>query len=245
MPRYASADIAHTASTDHRILRRPGASAPETSGRSQREPTFVSFYQSNGGSGGSRNDERDLGVALAQILVPLSTAQQGHPDRLGRRAIRMLDRAIEGDPADTRALEARAELQAMLGQYDDALEEFDAILSSKPSREKPLRGAAVIAEGKKEFGRALTYWRRLVEVNPWQADHRASLAQLLARMGYWDEALVQARSWLRLDPASVEARVFLVRCLLGKDDKAAAREEFATLERLRPGGLDDLRRDLR
>src|SRR5262249_1360390 len=122
MPRYASADIAHTASTDHRIVRRQDAASLGPIGGLKGEPTFVSFYPINPRRGDSLEDERDLGIALAQILVPQATAQQVPRDRLGRRGIRMLEKAIESDPSDIKALEARAELQAMLGRYDDALE---------------------------------------------------------------------------------------------------------------------------
>jgi hypothetical protein len=242
MPRYASVDIAHTASTDHRIVRRPDLAAIGPSGRPTREPVYVSFYSSDRRAAAASEDERDLGVALAQILVPLASAKQAPPDRLGRRAVRLLDQAIQNDPQDVKALEARAELLAVVGRPEDAFEEFEAILARYPNREKPLRGAAILAERKQEFDKAASYWGRLVEENPWQADHRSSLGQLLARRGNWDEALAQARAWVRLDPASIEARIFLVRCLFGRGDKADARAEFAKIERLRPSNLTELQK---
>ena len=232
MPRYAT-DVTHAASTNHRIVRRPDSVAA-TPSDPMRESALVSFYRSNRRSDESLADERDLGVALAQVLVPLATQQQAPPDRLCRRAIRMLGRAIGNDPKDVQALEARAELLAVLGRSEEALDEFESILGKHPNREKPLRGAAILAEGQQEFERAARYWRRLVQENPWQADHRSSLAEVLARLGSWDDALAEARAWVDLDPASIEARVLLVRCFVGKGDKAAAREEFAKIERLRP-----------
>ena len=41
----------------------------------------------------------------------------------------------------------------------------------------------------------------------------------------------------RLDPANMDARVLWVSCLLRTGDKAAARAEFAKIERLRPPDL--------
>jgi protein involved in temperature-dependent protein secretion len=70
---------------------------------------------------------------------------------------------------------------------------------------------------------------RAVEVDPWEADYRGNLARLLAHAGEWDEARVQGEAWLQLDPGSVEARTFRVRCLLRKGADA----EWDRIRRLR------------
>jgi tetratricopeptide (TPR) repeat protein len=240
MPRYASTDIAHTASTDHRIVRRPEGMAPPSSGGSIREPQLVLFHP-RGSDANPVEDDRDLGIALARILPPMASRWYGPPTRLSRQALRLLTKTVENDPDDVKALEARAELLALLDRHEDALEAWEAVLSKYPRRELALLGAAVEAQNLHEFSAALTYWRRVVTENPWEAKYRESLANLLGRQGKWAEGIEHAQACLRLDPASVEARALLVGFHIAMRNKPAARDEFAKIERLRPPNLQSLR----
>jgi thioredoxin-like negative regulator of GroEL len=63
---------------------------------------------------------------------------------------------------------------------------------------------------------------------------------MLADKKAWDEARPQCEAWLRLDPASIEARVLWVSCLIKTGDLTRARTEFAKIERLRPPNLSIL-----
>jgi tetratricopeptide (TPR) repeat protein len=238
MPRYPATDIPHIASTDHQIVRR-AEKTPLKDG-SESEPKLELFH-ADGAPIGSPEIDRDLGIGLANILIPLATKRHPAASRVGRQAIKLLEKAIENDTQDIKALEARAEALAMINRSEDALEAFEEILSRHPRRELSLLGAAMLAQNLDRGEWALVYWRCLVVENPWQSAHRSSLAQLLAGQRRWDEALKQAQEWRRLDPPSIEARVLIVGCLLAVGDKAGAREEFTQIERLHPPNLEKLR----
>src|SRR5262249_35382293 len=145
--------------------------------------------------------------------------------------------ALRNDPVDLPAWEARAEALALLNRQAEALAAYEAVLTKAPRREPSLMGAAMLAQKQQRLELALSYWRRAVAEDPWHPYYRASLAQMLAEQKAWDEARAHGEAWVRLDPASVEARVLWVTCLAKSGDKDAARAEFAKIERLRPPNL--------
>jgi tetratricopeptide (TPR) repeat protein len=239
-------DIAHTAATNHRIVRRPDKDGPLTplpagkrdggDGRPRREPGLISFYREREDPN-DKEVERDLGIALVHLMAQSFSQGKAPPAGTGRRAIDLLEAALRNDPEDLHAGEVRAEALALLNRPAEALAAYETVLSKAPHREASLMGAAMLAQSQQQREPALAYWRRAVEENPWQPYYRASLAQMLADQLAWDEARPQCQAWLRLDPGNIEARALWVRCLLKTGDKAAARSEFAKIERLRPPNL--------
>jgi tetratricopeptide (TPR) repeat protein len=235
MARYPTADIAHTAATDHRILRRPDKEAPATS-QAKREPGIIAFYGQRLHPN-DREAKRDLGIALVHMLVQSLAQQKAPPAGTGEQAVELLATAARDDPEDLLARESQAEGLALLNRPAEALAAYEAILANAPRREISLMGAAMLAQKQQQTERALSYWRRAIAEDPWQSYYRASLARMLIEQKAWDEACPHCAAWVRLDPASVEARVLLVTCLARSGDKAAARAEFAKIERLRPPNL--------
>ena len=221
MPRYSASDIPHVAATDHRIVRRPGP--PPGGDPDRRIP--VPF----GREAPAADDPglaRDLGVGFAQ----LAAAGKGNPPRLAGLALELL---APGDFAgDVAAQEARGHALIVLGRKDEALADFEKVLEAAPRRETALHAAALLAQGAGQRDKTLAYWRRLVEVNPWQADYRANLATVLAHARDWPEAHEHCRAWVRLDPGSRPARELWVRCLRQKGDREAARAQEKALRRL-------------
>jgi hypothetical protein len=236
MPKYPPSDIAHTAATDHRIVRHTGKGAPSATSRSGGEDDIIPFYR-EGFDPNDKSVTRDLGIALPHVMVQSLARRKAPPPRVGQRAVDLLDAAVRNDPEDLEAREVLAEALALLNRQAEALAVYEAVLVRAPHREVSLMGAAMLAQSQQRREPALSYWRRAVAENPWHPYYRASLAKMLAEQRAWDEARPQCEAWLRLDPASVEARVLWVSCLLKTGDKAAARVEFAKIERLRPPDL--------
>src|SRR5262249_49690657 len=193
MPRYASAAIAHTAATNHRIVRRPESPAALSPSQAKTGPGLISFYTAR--STDSPESERNMGVGLAEFLVSLSSQRNPSADRLGRRALHFLDTAIARARDDLEALEARARVLALMGRTETALEAYESVLAKYPHRESSLLGAAITSQNGGELGKALGYWQRLSVENPWEPTHRSTVAFALARRHDWAEALVQARAW--------------------------------------------------
>jgi Tetratricopeptide repeat/Cytochrome c554 and c-prime len=234
MPRYGTSDIPHTASTDHRIPRRPGPTVDARLGVGDGWP-LVSFYGGREGAGGAEGD-RDLAVALVNQAF---TGDAAAARALGR-ALPLLDAAVRRDPDDAAAGEARGFALVRQGRPAEALAAFEAVLARAPGREAALAGAASTAEALGRTEAAVGYWRRTVAADPWVPDSRRSLALLLIKKEAWDEARAECEAWVRLDPMSAEARAARVSCLLAAGDKEEARAEFARVEALAPVNLTEL-----
>jgi tetratricopeptide (TPR) repeat protein len=239
MPKYPASDIAHAASTDHHIFRRADKVALGATSRSNREPGIIPFYRKSN-EPNEKEAGRDFGIALARTMVDRLVQRKPLPTGAGQQAVDLLEAAVRNDPEDMQAQEARAEVLALLNRQGEALAAYQAILSKAPHREASLMGAAMLAQSQRQPEPALLYWGRAVAENPWQPYYRASLAKMLADKKAWDEARPQCEAWLRLDPASIEARVLWVSCLIKTGDLARARTEFAKIERLRPPNLSIL-----
>jgi hypothetical protein len=230
MPPYSASDIAHTAATDHRIVRR--RTLPHKGAQDNDAWGLAPWRSGQGARSGAEGEgelARDLGIALAGRA---SSAKKDAP-ALARRAAELLEQSTAAFPDDVVGWEARGQALAMLGRQQEALEAFEAALALAPRREGSLVGAARLAQGAGLRDRAVAWWRRAVDVNPWAGDYHGNLAILLAHSGQWQEARTHCQSWLRLAPASIEARKLWVRCLLQQGDRAAARAEMERIRRLR------------
>jgi hypothetical protein len=233
MPRYPTSDIAHTAVTDHRILRHADKPPAAESGRPTRGPRFVPFHRQHRDPH-DKEIERDLGLAMVQIFAQGKAEPEA---RDGRTVLDLLEAAVRNDPEDLDAWESKGLMLTFLQRPAESLAAFEAVLSRAPHREVSLARAALLSQQQRQFEAALSYWRRVVDEAPYNATYRANLAQLLVQRKAWDEARLQCAAWLRLDPASIEARALWVRCLLRTGDSAQAKAEFAKIQRLRPSNL--------
>jgi Tfp pilus assembly protein PilF len=234
MPRYGTADIPHTASTDHRVVRRPAP--PGTHAGPEAGGTLAPFHRTRLGGDG-KELARDLGVAVAKLMGEGSPVARP----LGPRVLPRLDEAIAHDPSDVAAWEAKGAIQTYLGRRPEALAAFRSALDHAPEREVSLARAATLAQDLGEGRDALDFWRRAIALNPWIAEYRRNLTRLLFHNQDWDELRPHVQAWMRLDPGSVDARKVWIACLLHDGKKDEARAEFARVEALRPPELADLR----
>ncbi|MFL5242267.1 MAG: tetratricopeptide repeat protein [Gemmataceae bacterium] len=239
MPRFPASDIAHTASTDHHIFRHASSDMPGANDPSKRETGIVPFYPPNHDL--NQNEaKRDYGIALTHMMAERIVQRKPVPKGVGQQAVDLLEAALGNDPDDMQAREAKAEALVLLNRPVEALAEYYAVLSKAPDREASLMGTAMLAQDRRQLEAAVEYWGRAVAANPWQHYYRASLAKLLADKKDWNRALPECEAWVRLDPASIEARALLVSCLIKAGEKERARLEFTKIERLRPPNLTAL-----
>jgi hypothetical protein len=238
MPRHSIGNIPHTAATDHRIVRARRAEDEPRAEPLSAGPGLpvVPFYQP-AGTPPDPETERDLGIAL---LGPLAESGKVMPRAWGDTALRLLEPAVARDAEDWPAWEAKANALWAQGRRGEALAALQVVLAAAPRREAALTRAAALAQDLNQVEPALDYWRRAVEVNPWAANYRQSLCQLLAHKGAWEELRPHCQAWLRLDPANVEARQTWVSYLLRNGRRDEAREEFSRLRALRPPNLGRL-----
>jgi Flp pilus assembly protein TadD len=239
MPRFASADVAHTAMTDHRIPRRPGAT---------RSPSVASL------AGGPlqyfhkelvRSDDPD--VARDQALALVRLAESGFEDRAGRRrllgsALPLLETALLQAPVDVPAWEAKGFALWLLDRKKEALADLEHALALAPDREESLVYMASFSGLLGRHEDAIATWRRAIVVNPWPAGYHYDLARELTLCQQWHAAEAESRATLERNPFHLEARQLLVASLLQQGDRLAARQEFDRLLALGPPDAVGLRR---
>src|SRR5262249_8954831 len=239
MPRLPSADIVHTAVTDHRILRRPeeaaGSDGPRRSLRPSEIPV-VNFYEKDLDPEAPET-RRDLGLALLYL-----TRQPGPlREHVGPLGFPLVEQAVQSFPDDAVAWEVLGWGLWLQDRNEEALAACEKALALAPERELTLALAAPAAEALGRADASLAYLRRLVAVNPWLWEYRFSLSRLLAERRDWPAALQACEAALRLNPTSDETRRLLVTCCLHAGQQERARKEFETLLASNPGSAESLR----
>jgi tetratricopeptide (TPR) repeat protein len=236
MPRFGSVNIAHTASTDHRIVRRPSKGDEHAERTAMREKPLV-FFPRRSPNLQDPDDVRALGLTLLHNVMRTPPPRQS----AAARALPVIEKGVAAFPADQRLLEAKGYLLGVLGKSSESLATYELALAASPRRESALCGAAAAALAAHEAEKAGTYWKEAVELNPMMPLYREALAMLLVRQGHWREAAPQVDAWLKLDPASIDARQLKVDVLLREGRAAEAVTEFGKIEALRPRNLAELR----
>jgi predicted CXXCH cytochrome family protein len=230
MPPYASSDIAHTASTDHRIVRRPAQQPPRPTDPDRAR--FADFYRDRFPRGDPQA-ERNLGMGLVKLM----NGGMLRPARHGEHALLLLESALGQYPEDGELRASKAQALVLLGRPDEALAAARAALARRPGDWRLLAQAAAAAQEVGQAEQALAYWRQAVEVNPALPEFQVSLVAQLLRAGQLDEARSRCETLLRLDPFSVSGRQAWVGFLLREGKRAEAEREFAVIRRLRPPDL--------
>jgi hypothetical protein len=233
MPRRSATDIAHAATTDHRISRSARGEAP---GAGAAEVRIVDFYSRQRGPSGSADSQRDRGLALVRLMGQRKLSPAAHAEE----AVNLLESALTRAPQDVASWEGKGLALLLAGRGNEALAAFQAVSRRMPRHENALALAAIVAEQQGDVRLALQYGRRVVEVNPYNPSYQRRLAKLLARTGALAEADRFIRTSLRLDPFSVDARELQVELLARAGNRAEAREAMDTLRRLRPPNLAQL-----
>ncbi len=232
MPRSHNTDVVHAATTDHRILRRGGehdSSLLPGASTKPRSLLMVNFHR-------ALMDDRERALAERDVGVILCRDGTGG----AATALPLLEHALEAQPDDPPAWEAKGFALGQLGRLREAFAAFQTTLAKEPHRESALTGAAQIAAQGGRRNDAIDYWRRAIEESPWRSDYHAELALLYFQSRDWRAATESSRIALRLNPADLEIRKLLVRCYLRLGDSEAAHTEFMTLLAFDPADRNEL-----
>jgi cytochrome c-type biogenesis protein CcmH/NrfG len=234
MPRIPNTNIAHTSSTDHRILRRAtSADGPKNEADSDNQAlsAFAYFFQQSSEVSG-KEIARDLGVGM----MDLAALKQPERNRswLAGSALPALESAIQSWPDDEAAWQANGYALWLLRRYAEAMTAFEKALELAPKRVETLVYAAGLATQLGKDDDAAGYWRRALDVNPYSVRSHLELARLLARRNDWQPCLSECQAALHLDPFEDQARKLLISALvhLRKNDRAAS--ELDKVLRLNP-----------
>ena len=204
MTRLHRTDIAHTATTDHRILRKPAAEAPYLPPPYLLPNPLVPFPRR---PADDPDADRDLGIALVRAGQANNSFA---PYR--SRAEPLLERARARDPKDIPVLFHLALLLSQTDQPGKGIAVAEDLLALVPEHELTLHLAAVMAADAGKPGDALKYWEKLLAVSPRNADAHLARAALLAKDGRHERAIAGCRKLLALDPLRAEAWTVLAYC---------------------------------
>ncbi len=221
MPRVATSDVAHLATTHHGILRfRQSAyrASPPPRNPPPGQPPLVPFHRAQMSDAELHSTRRDLGVAL-----------RGQGARYAAEALPLLEEAHKEHPDDILAWESMGFALWGLGRESEALGVFESVLEKSPTRESTLVSAAQLAGALKDPARAIAFWRRSIAVDPWRSDYHADLAEQLVLLKEWPAAIEAANQALRLSPANRTARTALILATFRSGSPKGARAQLETL----------------
>jgi tetratricopeptide (TPR) repeat protein len=241
MPKIRPGDVAHTVMTEHRVLRR--LDRPDHDAGTVRRPlwqgvTLASFFgESN--QFPNRDLLRDLGIALLQIRMP-----PAHRSMAGQTAIYLLDASLSVVPDDVPALIAKGSALQLVGQKAQALESYERVLRTAPENETALSAAATLADALRQPETAMTYWQKMLALDPGSADVHFGLACVFAGQHEWQRARQECQAALEAAPMHVEARMVLARCAMKMGDKRLAQKELSTLLAQNPPQKEQLQQVL-
>ncbi len=238
MPRFVTSDIAHTASTNHRIPRfRDKAGPISPSGRSSSEKYALVYFPPDLDAFDEEKD-RDLGIALEE-------AARRHRDiQLASQALKLLEPGLKRWPDDVQAWEAKGSCLLLQDQHRESLKAYERALELHPHRENSLMKAAALASWLSEPRAAMEYWKRIIALDPWNWQAFKELAIVLARGQEWKAGAEQCQQALKLHPTDLETRKLLAECYLRLGDQTRARAELDVLRGLDAEPDDSLRRRL-
>lgn len=225
------ANIAHTATTDHRVLKNPAQSQPKRPTAPSVSEPLVYFYDFVRDPD-DPEIQRDWGIALME-------AAERTPEKvqhvLGTLALPRLEQAVRRWPDDHAAREAWAVALWTTGQREAAAAVFEDLLKQAPQKETALANAGTLALEMGRYLRAVSLFQQAVRLNPARAAYYERLARAHVGLGEWHSALYACRKALALDPLQIETRQLLVRILEATDDRAALDRERKILQLLEKG----------
>jgi len=181
MPRGQSADISHTAVTDHRILREPKA-AP--SGRVG--DRLTAFGEAEAG-------DRERGLAYADIAL------RGD-ERAASEARRLLEGAVVRYPADPAVLTRLAWLEQARHKIAEAETLYEEAMAVDPDEPVAATNLGVILAERGQPARALDVWRPAFERHPDASELGVDLAVAMCQTGDWKDAEQTVRTVLAHNP---------------------------------------------
>jgi hypothetical protein len=191
MARPPSNDIAHEQVTDHWIKRRIS---------NQRLPLADTGDLET--VGGVAADERDLGLAYAQMAARGNQAA-------GERALTLLKHAESANAEARKDHELHTQLgflEQMNGHPAAAAEDYEMALESDPYDAVAAGDLALLKAGQHQYSEAIKLWKLVVDYDPAQMGAGMNLAVVECGLGNRDSALASLDRMLTFSPDDAKAR---------------------------------------
>jgi predicted CXXCH cytochrome family protein len=191
MPQPQSNDIAHEQVTDHWIRKRISNQRPPLADSGDLEPV-----------GGMMADDRDLGIAYAQMAARGNQAA-------GEKALKLLQQADHTESGAKRDHELHAQLgflKQMSGHATAAVEEYQLALESDPYDSLAAGDLALLKINQREYAEALSLWKAVFDHDPGQTGAGLNLAIVQCGLGEREPAMVTLDRLLEFSPDDEKAK---------------------------------------
>ncbi len=223
MRTLAPSDIPHAPQTDHRILRsflpRLGQTVAKDDSRRN-----LKIYNLEHTPLPPLVKQRTDAVLLVQEAI------KARDTDLAKRAEKLLVEVAEAAPDDALTLYYLGKARAKLDQPTEAMAAWRKILESNPAHEQALSSLAIAAEVAGDAAAAEKYWDQLIEIQPWDPEHRFLKARLLSTQnGRSVDAAQAVLAAIELNPVLQGAYELAIPLLrrLGRFEEAAKLEKDA------------------
>ena len=226
MPRVGSSNIVHASVTDHRVPRRPEASASPPGLPVDAVP-LVPYPRGPYGPSAEEGG-RDLGVALARLTV---TSGSASPVARGAAAEVAADRlrvAVARWPDDLAARVAQAQTCEVRRDWHGALGAAEVAAAQQPASVEAQASLAVAAAATGRSDTAVAAATEVIRLNPSGVDARLLRASIYLQQGEWEKAEADCRAALAIHPLHPRARLLLAVCRHRLGDPAGGRREAET-----------------
>ena len=179
MPANASTDVAHTAVTDHRILRRPdvGPSLVNVQATSSPLPRLAPFPATPD----TEHDTRDLALAWA------SMAENGD-EAVQKQAEQLLRKALQESPKDAALLSSLAYVEQRRGALNDARELYQRALAQDPHLLDAATNLGVLEARSGHLREAVKLWEGAFQRAPGRSSIGMNIAYAFCAAGQTEPA---------------------------------------------------------
>ena len=211
MPRLKVGDVAHTALTDHRILREAATQIPPSRPVARRHLTVF--------------DEGEQRLPAWEVDRARGlTIMARHAARLDSDLLREAEALLLGGTMvdeqnihhvvaslsdDVPAIAALGTICGMTNREAIAEDLFRRVLEIQPEHENALQWMIVLSRRQGGLDVAKSYLNRLLKVNPFTPDLYRRAPQLLEALGEQQYAIQLAEQGLQLEPTMIELREWL------------------------------------
>jgi predicted CXXCH cytochrome family protein len=205
MARVATADVAHTQASDHRILRVPQmplqgvGSVYDPSHGPPPEPKLTRFPPEQ-----AVGPVRDLALAWGSLA-------ESNSSFAATEAARLLQQALVQSPEDPAILSALGYSELRRGQTEKAREHYEHVLRLDPLSVDAAANLGVIEANAGHLDRAVELWKAAFERAPGRSSLGLNLARGLCLTGHGDQAQATVSRVLEFNPDLAAARSVLKR----------------------------------
>ncbi len=193
MPSLPNEAVAHTESTDHRILRHPGAF--QLPAQSVGGPRMTAFPEEDA----SLTTTRDLALAWEALA-------QRKIEGASHEAEEYLRKAVKEHPQDARVLAALGYVEQERGREKESQELYERALNSDPLNNDAATNLGTIEARSAHLRRAVELWQAAFERAPYRSAIGMDLAMAFCAVGQKDDARGYVRRVLEFNPDFASAK---------------------------------------